>query len=160
MTWSSTLHFFVLSVVMVTFCNCEMTGDPREGGIFWSENKANQRLAAKRAEMRQAQQETKSELAESSTLRARRSAVQSSLERQQGELRQMQGEIAALRQENTDEPEATKALEADVTHLEQRRAALSEDQSLSVAEMEHQLVELRDDVVRLKERKRLLMQSK
>jgi chromosome segregation ATPase len=160
MSLSSITLVPVFFVIILTFSACDTTGDPREGGIFWSQNKANQRLETKRAEMHHVQQETITEEAEGASLRARRSAVRSSLERQQGELRQLEGEIAALQRQNIDEPQATEALEADVARLEQQRAALSADRSLSVSEMEHQLEELRAEVARLKERKRRLLESR
>ena len=34
--------------VSVAFSGCETTGDPHHGGIFWSEDKAQQRLDQKR----------------------------------------------------------------------------------------------------------------
>jgi hypothetical protein len=44
--------------VMVGFSGCETTGDPRHGGIFWSEDKAQQRLDQKRRELRRIESDT------------------------------------------------------------------------------------------------------
>ena len=137
-----------------------MTGDPHEGGIFWSQRKADERLAVKRSEMQQANREAAVERGKTAGLVDRRSALRSDLERQQGELQGMRNEIAALQQQNAHEPGATEALEADVARVEQKREALAADQSLPVAEMERQLVNLRAEVARLKKRKQLLMESR
>jgi hypothetical protein len=37
---------------VVLLSGCETTGDPHHGGIFWSEDKAQQRLDQKRRELR------------------------------------------------------------------------------------------------------------
>ncbi|HEX8296001.1 MAG TPA: hypothetical protein VF593_06845 [Chthoniobacteraceae bacterium] len=39
------LALLALSSGAVLFVGCETTGDPNAGGIFWSERKAQQRLA-------------------------------------------------------------------------------------------------------------------
>jgi len=139
-----------------------MTGDPHEGGIFWSQQKADERLAVKRSEMEQANREAAVERGKTAGLIERRSALRSHLERQQRELQGMRNEIATLQQQNAHEhePGATEALEADVARVEQKREALAADQSLPVAEMERQLVNLRAEVARLKKRKQLLMESR
>jgi len=44
--------------VMVVFSGCETTGDPHHGGIFWSEDKAQQRLDQKRRELHRIESDT------------------------------------------------------------------------------------------------------
>lgn len=39
--------FGMLSLAAVLSSGCETTGNPREGGIFWSETKAQERLVAR-----------------------------------------------------------------------------------------------------------------
>ena len=43
---------------MVLLCGCETTGDPHKGGIFWSEDKAKQRLEEKRQQLRKIESDT------------------------------------------------------------------------------------------------------
>jgi len=40
------------------FSGCETTGDPHQGGIFWSESKAQQRLDQKRRELNRVESDT------------------------------------------------------------------------------------------------------
>lgn len=40
--------------------SCATTGNPREGGIFWSENKAQDRLAERQYRLEKAEQDTRS----------------------------------------------------------------------------------------------------
>ncbi len=50
-----------LAIVLSTFVvlsGCETTGDPHHGGIFWSEDKAQQRLDQKRRELRRVESDT------------------------------------------------------------------------------------------------------
>lgn len=37
----------MLTLTVALFSGCETTGNPREGGIFWSETKAQERLATR-----------------------------------------------------------------------------------------------------------------
>lgn len=40
------------------FSGCETTGDPHQGGIFWSESKAQQRLDQQRRELNRVESDT------------------------------------------------------------------------------------------------------
>jgi hypothetical protein len=46
---------FTTSLILT---GCETTGDPHHGGIFWSEDKAQQRLDQKRHELRRIESDT------------------------------------------------------------------------------------------------------
>ena len=43
---------------LLLLTGCETTGDPHQGGIFWSEEKAQQRLDQKNRELRRIQSDT------------------------------------------------------------------------------------------------------
>ncbi len=43
---------------MLFFAGCETTGDPHHGGIFWSEEKAQQRLNQKNRELNRIESDT------------------------------------------------------------------------------------------------------
>jgi hypothetical protein len=49
---------FPAALAFVFLCGCETTGDPHQGGIFWSERKAQERLYQKRAELRAVESDT------------------------------------------------------------------------------------------------------
>jgi hypothetical protein len=51
-------YFAVAFSAMVILCSCETTGDPHQGGIFWSEDKAKQRLEEKRQQLRTIEADT------------------------------------------------------------------------------------------------------
>jgi hypothetical protein len=43
---------------LLLLAGCETTGDPHKGGIFWSEDKARQRLDQKRRELNRIESDT------------------------------------------------------------------------------------------------------
>ena len=45
-------------LTILFFCGCETTGDPHHGGIFWSEDKAQQRLNQKQRELNRINSDT------------------------------------------------------------------------------------------------------
>ena len=55
------MKIFTLATLLGSFVlltGCETTGDPRSGGIFWSERKAQERLYDKREQLREVEQDT------------------------------------------------------------------------------------------------------
>ena len=54
---------------MLFFAGCETTGDPRQGGIFWSEDKAQQRLDQRRRELNRIDSDTERIEAENRALK-------------------------------------------------------------------------------------------
>ena len=55
---SALLPLAALTAAFAT-TSCETTGNPREGGIFWSEDKANQRLDARRNHLNAVESDTR-----------------------------------------------------------------------------------------------------
>ena len=51
-------HVALMFSALLIFSGCETTGDPHHGGIFWSEDKAQQRLDQKRRELRRIESDT------------------------------------------------------------------------------------------------------
>lgn len=164
---SSAPPLLAIVVLAVSLAGCETTGDPRAGGIFWSEAKAQDRISARQSESLAAKDEAASERARTSQLEARRSAIQSTVKRQRAELARIEEDIAALRRQLSGAPGATKRLEADLKRLEanlkrvkRQRTELATNDSLSVSEKGRELVNLRAEVNRLKERNRLLRETR
>ncbi|MEI6175403.1 MAG: hypothetical protein WCS43_00810 [Verrucomicrobiota bacterium] len=52
----ATLGFASLSTVLLS--SCDVTGDPSRGGIFWSENKAQGRLAERQDKLEHIEKQT------------------------------------------------------------------------------------------------------
>ena len=52
----------------VFLCSCETTGDPTQGGIFWSEKKAKARIADRENTLSGLEQDTSRQQAESRSL--------------------------------------------------------------------------------------------
>jgi hypothetical protein len=48
----------IVILAMGSFTGCETTGNPREGGIFWSETKARDRLDERQARLNAIQSDT------------------------------------------------------------------------------------------------------
>lgn len=164
---SSAPPLVAIVVLAVSLSGCETTGDPRAGGIFWSQAKARDRISARQSESFAAEHEAASARARTSHLEARRSAIQSTVERQRAELARLEDDIAALRRQLSREPGATKRLEADLKRLEanlnrveRQRTELATNDSLSVSEKERELANVRAEVNRLKQRNRLLRETR
>jgi len=51
-------HVALIFSAILLFSGCETTGDPHHGGIFWSEDKAQQRLDQKRRELNRIESDT------------------------------------------------------------------------------------------------------
>ncbi len=51
-------HVALVFSAMLFFSGCETTGDPHHGGIFWSEDKAQQRLNQKNRELHRLESDT------------------------------------------------------------------------------------------------------
>lgn len=51
-------HLALVFSAILLFSGCETTGDPHHGGIFWSEDKAQQRLNQKNRELRHIESDT------------------------------------------------------------------------------------------------------
>jgi hypothetical protein len=52
------LTLLSLALGAAAFSGCETTGDPNSGGIFWSETKAKQRIAARQAHLNDVESDT------------------------------------------------------------------------------------------------------
>jgi hypothetical protein len=64
-------------LILIGCSSCQTTGDPTQGGIFWSERKANERLNERRADLGAIEADTarlkrKNEVLEDSAARKRR----------------------------------------------------------------------------------------
>jgi chromosome segregation ATPase len=151
----------VLAMVLLPlgFAGCESTGDPRQGGIFWSEAKARERLADERAQVQTAQNEATEQRAITSRSRARREALSATVARQRRELTQLGADISSLEAELAGRSEGGEETSAELRALERQRVSLLGSDSQDVAAKEAELVRLRQDVNRLKERYRLLEQT-
>lgn len=158
---------FVKTCQSVAFCllpltcsNCESTGDPREGGIFWNEAQARERLAVKHTAVQQTQTEAAEAQATTSRLRARREAISETVARQRRELTQLGTDIAKFRAELANRSETGGQIDTDLQNVERQRVSLVRDDSQDVARMEAELERLRAEVNQLKARNRRLRETR
>ncbi len=52
------LFLIPIAAAALTVTGCEVTGDPTQGGIFWSEGMAQQRVAAREQELGRIESDT------------------------------------------------------------------------------------------------------
>ena len=52
------INLLIATVALQFLTGCETTGNPNEGGIFWSERKAQDRLNVRRAELGRTERST------------------------------------------------------------------------------------------------------
>jgi outer membrane biogenesis lipoprotein LolB len=51
-------YFFFLTAASLLLPGCAVTGDPTQGGIFWSETQAQERLASRQATLNSLENQT------------------------------------------------------------------------------------------------------
>ena len=130
---------------------CASTGDPNAGGIFWSESKARDRQQALGQEAKTDWSEVDREEAANSHLVEERGSLRAE---QQSRLAAIRDQLADLRANAADPDVASSAAD-----LEGKRASLERSGGESAEELQKQVSDLQADVVRLKERNRLLRES-
>jgi chromosome segregation ATPase len=153
-------HLLAGATLIVLLSGCETTGDPRSGGIFWSETKAQDRLAGRTQELASTQRTAQRETAKTSGLRQQEDARKAEIDRYQRGLVAVGEEISVLQSELATAPGDTRRLQNELQAVERQRKELQADSNLSAAEMEQRLRSLRQDVVRLRERSRLLRETR
>lgn len=153
-------RLLAVSTSLVLLSGCETTGDPRSGGVFWSETKAQQRLAGRTGELESERRVASRESAKTSGYRQRKEATQAEIDSYQRGLAAVGDEISALQSELRGEPGDTKNLLSELQTAEEQRKELQANATLSGAEMEQRLRSLRQDVSRLRERSRLLRETR
>ena len=136
---------------------CSITGNPREGGIFWSENKASDRLYQRRVALNETHADLEARRREGNQLKRQRDDLASTVTQQKHELETLRQEIAVLRQSG---PGDVATSEADLRRLEEERRNLASSSDLGSGETERELSHLRKEVEKLKEIKRLRMQTR
>lgn len=94
-------HHIVLALMVGSLCSCELTGDPTQGGIFWSASKAKQRQADLWQTYQTKAQEAQAVAAETSSLKNTKAAIRKKIAAKQAELQQASTptEVAELQRE-------------------------------------------------------------
>ena len=153
-------HLLAGTTVIVLLSGCETTGDPRSGGLFWSEKKAQDRLAGRTQELQSTQRTAQRESVKTSSLQQQEEARRAEIDRYQRGLVAVGEEISALKSELASAPGDTRSLQNELQAAERQRKEMQADSTLSAAEMEQRLRSLRQDVVHLRERSRLLRETR
>ena len=138
-------------IAAALMAGCASTGDPNAGGIFWSESKARDRQQALGQEAKTDWSEVDREEAANSHLVEERGSLRAE---QQSRLAAIRDQLADLRANAADPDVASSAAD-----LEGKRASLERSGGESAEELQKRVSDLQADVVRLKERNRLLRES-
>ncbi|MEI7775486.1 MAG: hypothetical protein WCK17_12010 [Verrucomicrobiota bacterium] len=145
----------VLAVfVAAVFSGCANDGNPRSGGIFWSQTKAVERQNQLHEEQTSAWHRANVVRQANGGLVVRRGELRGNVTRLRQELASLKSDLNAVRANLTD-----GALAKEAGELDQRRVALA-SRDLDSDELENQVAALRADVERLKERNRQLRQTR
>lgn len=143
-----------LAATMV-FAGCASTGNPREGGIFWSETKARERQQVLRQQSRLSWEQAEREQDRTVQLKDRRASLRSSIAAQRKKISAMQSELSSLRQNAANPDVASNAAE-----LERKRTNLETSQAENTEQLEAQVRDLQTEIDRLKERNKLLKETR
>ena len=143
------------AAVTVMLAGCASTGDPREGGIFWSETKARDRQQVLRRESRFSWAQAEREQDKTAQLKERRASLRSSIAAQHKRISAMQGELSTLRQNAANSEVASNAAE-----LERQRTNLETSKAENTEQLEAQVRDLQTEIDRLKERNKLLKETR
>jgi hypothetical protein len=139
----------------ILIAGCASSGDPRTGGIFWSETKAGERQQVLQQKSRLSWDQAEREEGENAQIRERRASLRSSVAEQRGRLANMHSDLSRLRESahNADTISGLAELERKRTHLETSAAENPE-------QLEAQVSDLQAQVDHLKERERDRQQLK
>lgn len=140
---------FATLAVAVVFAGCASTGDPRQGGIFWSEDLAKQRKEALVDENRASWRKAGVEQAKTAELRRRRDWLR-------GKIAAMQSDLSNVIQNPASSEVASSAQELEET-LNNLPAP---GQAENIEQLEREVLTLESDIDRLKKRNRLLMETR
>ena len=151
----TTLQNFAILAATTVLAGCASTGNPREGGIFWSETKARERQQVLRQQSRLSWEEAEREQDKTAQLKDRRASLRSSIAAQQKRISAMQSELSILRQNAANSEVASNAAE-----LERQRTNLETSKAENTEQLEAQVRDLQIEIDRLKERNRLLKETR
>ena len=136
--------FFIF--IMATLSGCATTGDPTQGGIFWSEDKAIQRQDNLKHTLAEEDMQGQTIQAEKRNLEAQRNASQAELERQRrllssldAELNSMSKKLEHYRADTIAKQKEKQRIENEIRTFDQRIQALQRDTSLSVQEKKRKI---------------------
>lgn len=107
----------LLGCVAALLAGCETTGDPRSGGIFWSEEKGQQRLAERRSGLSNEQRGARRAAATTGNLRSQEAALQEKIRAAEEKQQQLQADT------NMSEGDKEQQLEAgrqEISRLKER----------------------------------------
>ena len=148
------LQQFAIVATAAFVTGCASTGDPREGGIFWSENKAEQRQEALRQQSHLTWEQAEHEQAKNAQLRERRASLRTGIAEQRRRIGAMRAELSSLQQAANTEVASTAA------ELEARRTKLETAPADNIEQLKAQVSDLQSEVDRLKERNKLLKETR
>jgi hypothetical protein len=143
------LQNLTILATTILLVGCASNGDPRTGGIFWSETKAGERQQVLQQKSRLSWDQAEREQGENEQNRERRASLRSSVAEQRGRLAKMHGDLSRLRQSS---PNADTI--SDLAELERKRTNLATSTTEDPEQLEAQVRDLQAQVDHLKERER------
>jgi hypothetical protein len=146
---------FAMLAATLLFAGCASDGDPRAGGIFWSESKARERQQTLRQESRLTWEQAANEQNNNAELRQRRASLRSSIAEQHSRLTAMHGQLSTLGRNS-----ANSEVAGNVAQLERKRANLESSKTENSEQLEGQVRDLQTEIDRLKERNELLKETR
>ena len=143
--------FFIF--VMATLTGCATTGDPTQGGIFWSEDKAIQRQDNLKHTLAEEDMQGQITQAEKRNLEAQRNASHAELNRQRQRLRSLDADLNNMNRkmkryqvDTAAKQKEKERIENEIKSFDQRINALQRDTSLSVQEKKRKIDILNKEV--------------
>ncbi len=146
------LRLFVLVSATMSLTNCAMTGDPRHGGIFWSEQKAQGRQHELREDLVWESHQTNVMQSRGTDLQGHVGDIRSDNSRWQRHVNAVEGQNTSLMNSVADKNRELATIRAQQASLEARKAALEADRSLTTPPRESQVAELKIEIAKLKAR--------
>lgn len=125
------------------FTGCATTGDPTQGGIFWSEDKAKDRILKLENEKNQEEDFTARLILSNSELENKKKGMKSEIMRQEKqlaamdvELNKLEKQLAQKQQLGAKERAKKEKVERELSTLKQELAAMQRNQKQDQASME------------------------
>jgi len=147
--------WFLAAAATAVLAGCASTGDPREGGIFWSESKAQDRQQALRREDQSTWAQAEQEQAEGAQLRRQRASVRASIAEEHRRIASMESELSDL-----SHGAANQEMANDAAELERKRSQLESAGGDNPDQLEAKVRDLENEIARLKERNKLLKETR
>jgi len=143
-------------VCIALVCSSCVTGDPRAGGIFWSEGKARQRQAALRQKLECEEHSTAAVKYRTDELRSQNASAQRALGNAREKLKSLDSGIASAQKEMSAAAKTDTALNSELARIERARVSLDAANEKTKVQLESEVQQLTTEVEQLRARNKAL----